>query len=135
VSAAESEALEEAKPTKSKEQLEAEQEEQLNALRVLYAAQHAVKHANESCGTAPCGGDPRPTFDEAMKNLTTLLGDAAVRKKALDSAFVSVCASADREELELLLQAGADVNAKLDGQQEGAEGRRGRRCLMMNDEF
>jgi hypothetical protein len=33
VSSAESKALEEAKPTKSKEKLEAEQEEQLNALR------------------------------------------------------------------------------------------------------
>ena len=42
--------------------------------------------------------------------------------QALDSAFVSVCASADKDELLLLLAAGADVNAKLDGQQEGAEG-------------
>ena len=81
-SAAEGEAaVEEAKPAKTKEQLEAEQEEQLNALRVLYAAQHAVKHANESCGTAPCGGDPMPKFDEAMKNITfpkTLLGGAVL---------------------------------------------------------
>ena len=69
--------MEEAKPAKTKEQLEAEQEEQLNALRVLYAAQHAGKHANESCGTAPGGGDPKPKFEELMKNITfpkTLLG-------------------------------------------------------------
>ena len=111
----------------SKEEQERQQEEQLNALRVLYAAQHAVKHANESCGTAPCGLDPKPKFDELMKNITfpkagLLAGDAPARKKAIDSAFVSVCASADKEELELLLTAGANVNAKLDGQQEGAEG-------------
>jgi hypothetical protein len=78
-------------PQKTKEELEAQQEEQLNALRVLYAAQHAVKHANESCGTAPCGGDPKPKFDELMKNITFpksggfLGGDGAARKKAIDS--------------------------------------------------
>ena len=48
-----------AAPDKTKEQLEAEQEQQLAALRVLYAAQHAVKHVNESCGTAPCGIEDR----------------------------------------------------------------------------
>ena len=69
----------------SKEEQERQQEEQLNALRVLYAAQHAVKHANESCGTAPCGLDPKPKFDELMKNITfpkagLLAGDAPARK-------------------------------------------------------
>ena len=82
-----------AAPQKTKEELEAQQEEQLNALRVLYAAQHAVKYANESCGTAPCGGDAKPKFDELMKNITFpksggfLGGDGAARKKALDSVI------------------------------------------------
>ena len=82
-------------PQKTKEELEAQQEEQLNALRVLYAAQHAVKHANESCGTAPCGEDPKPKFDELMKNITFpksggfLGGDGPARKKAIDSVILN----------------------------------------------
>jgi hypothetical protein len=71
-----------AAPEKTKEQLEAEQEQQLAALRVLYAAQHAVKHGNESCGTAPCGIDPKPKFDEFMANIT--FPKAEERKKARD---------------------------------------------------
>eukprot|EP00960_Hanusia_phi_P053214 761918-Hanusia_phi.AAC.1 len=60
---------------KTQEQRAQEYKEQVNAVRVLYAAQvtgqeqhrafamlmpsqHAVKTANESCGTPPCGGDP-----------------------------------------------------------------------------
>eukprot|EP00960_Hanusia_phi_P053215 761918-Hanusia_phi.AAC.2 len=37
--------------------------------------------------------------------------------QAIDSAFISVCASGDTQEFNLLLSQGADVNGRLDGQQ------------------
>ena len=111
---------------KTKEELEALEVQQLSAVKVLYAAQvlflfihtkkktddvaiahvwfgvfcltpqHAVKLANESCGAAPCGLDPRPEFDQLMKNVTfptTTLGGTFVRC----ATCTGICRKSSRE--------------------------------------
>jgi hypothetical protein len=93
--------------------LKAQQEEQLNALRVLYGAKAAVAEGEK-------GGDITAKFAEAMKNIT--FPSAEGKQNSINTAFVSACSAGDMGEVNLLLDNKADINAKLDGQQEGAEG-------------
>jgi hypothetical protein len=93
--------------------LKAQQEEQLNALRVLYGAKAAVAEGEK-------GGDITAKFAEAMKNIT--FPSAEGKQNSINTAFVSACSAGDMGEVNLLLDNKANINAKLDGQQEGAEG-------------
>ncbi|KAJ1469102.1 ankyrin repeat-containing domain protein [Baffinella frigidus] len=103
-----------------KAQQAALQLEQDNAIRVLYGAKAAIAEKEK-------GGDVAAKFAELFKNITFPSEES--KQNSINTAFVSACSEGTVPEVipqniqvNLLLENKADINAKLDGQQEGAEG-------------